>query len=170
MEASLHPRIVVGVAQSLAGYAALRAAESLARGRGLPLFAVRGTASTDTLGRRYIEAAFTEALGGIPADLDVRVTPILDCASSALARTASDPRDLIVVGNDGRGALGAIWSGSVGRALFGCACCQILIVPAPEMRDATRRSARKLRAHRADVWDRFETEAAEPRGRPFHGT
>ena len=170
MEANLHPRVVVGVEQSLAGYAALRAAVSLARSRRQPLYAVRGTTTLDAFPKQYVDQAFTEAVGGIPFDLDVYTTTMIDSAGSALTRTASDPRDLIVVGNDGRGVLGAFWSGSVGRSLFKHARCQILVVPAPEMHRATRRSARKLHAGRTDVWDRFESEVPELRGRPFQGT
>lgn len=170
MEATtLHPRVVVGVDQSLAGYSALRAAVSLARNRRVPLFAVRGTSVLDATTEQYVKQAFTEAVGGIPLDLDVHVTPMIDSACSALARVASDPRDLLVVGNDGRGAFRAFWSGSVGRSLFKFARCQILVVPGPEMHRATRRSARKLHAGRTDVWDRFESEVPELRGRPFQG-
>jgi len=171
METSPHPRVVVGVDQSLAGYAALRIAAGIARSRHLPLFAVRSAApSFHPTEETYIEDAFAEALGGIPFDLDVRPATMSDNASVALARVASDPRDLIVVGNDGRGMVRAAWSGSVGRALFKHARCQILVVPTPAMHRATRRSARKLRASKADVWDRFETEAPELHGRPFQGT
>ena len=170
MGPTLHPRVVVGVDQSLAGYAALRTAVSVARSRRLPLFAVRGTSLIDTTGEHYIKVAFTEALGGIPCDADVHVTPMVDNASSALTRIACDARDLIVVGNDRCGPLRALWSGSVGHSLFKRACCQILVVPASEMHHATRRSARRLHANRTDVWDRFETEVPELRGRPFQGT
>jgi nucleotide-binding universal stress UspA family protein len=170
METSPQPRVVLGVDQSLAGYAALRTAVGIARSRHLSLFAVRAAPSVYPTEESYIEDAFAEALGGIPFDLDVQPTTMCDCASVALARVASDPRDLIVVGNDGRGMVRAAWSGSVGRTLFKYARCQILVVPAPAMHRATRRSARKLRGSRADVWDRFETEAPELRGRPFQGT
>jgi len=170
METSPHPRVVVGVDRSLAGYAALRTAVGIARSRHLSLFAVRATLSLYTNETTYIEDAFAEALGGIPYGLDVQPTPMSGNASNALARVASDPRDLIVVGNDGRGVVRAAWSGSVGRTLFKHACCQILVVPAPAMHRATRRSARKLRAGRTDVWDRFETEVPELRGRPFQET
>ena len=169
METFPHPRVVVGVDQSLAGYAALRTAVAIARGRHVPLFAVRAALNIRTDEQNYIEEAFAEALGGFPSDLDVRPTPMPDGAGAALARVASDPRDLIVVGNDGRGMVRAIRSGSMGRTLFKYAHCQILVVPAPAMHRATRRSARKLRGSRADVWDRFEAEVPELRGRPFQG-
>jgi hypothetical protein len=74
-----------------------------------------------------------------------------------------------VVGNDGHGMIRAIWSGSVARHLLGHVRCQVLVVPAPEMQRSTRRSVRKLRKQRTDVWDRFESEVPELRGRPFQG-
>ena len=169
METSAHPRVVVGVDQSLAGYAALRTAVSIARSRQLPLFAVRAAPDSYPNVETYIEEAFAEALGGMPLDLDLRPTRMPGSADAALARVASDRQDLIVVGNDGRGMVRAVRSGSVGRTLFKYAHCQILVVPAPAMHRATRRSARKLRGSGADVWDRFETEVPELRGRPFQG-
>lgn len=170
MTITSHPRVVVGVDKTPAGYAALRAAVSVARSRRVPLYAVRGTTLLDDSAQPYVASAFAEALGSTPIDLDVHVTAVADNASSALARIANDPRDLIVVGNDARGMIRAVWSGSVGRLLFKRACCQILVVPAPEMHRATRRSARKLRGSRTDVWDRFEAEVPELHGRPFQGS
>ena len=168
-EKSNHPRVVVSVDRSLSGYAALRVAAGLARSRNVPLQAVRAMAGIGTADMEYIDTAFQEALGGFPLGVEVTRTVSFDSASHALARHAHDPRDLIVLGNDGKGVLRAVWSGSVARSLLKHARCQVLVVPAPEMQRATRRSLRKLRSHRADVWDRFETEAPELRGRPFQG-
>lgn len=118
----------------------------------------------------YILEAFAEALGGVPADLDVHIETSTDNAAAALARSACDPRDVIVIGNDGKSALRAVWTGSVGRGLLKRAHCPIIVVPAPEMQRATSRSAHKLAAGRTDVWDRFESEIPELRGRPYQGT
>jgi nucleotide-binding universal stress UspA family protein len=170
MENMNHPRVVVGIDQTLAGYAALRVAVGIARSRGVPLQAIRAAAGIDMADEQYIDDTFREALGGLPSDVELTKSVIFASAVSTLARNASDPRDLLVVGNDGRGSLRAFWSGSVGRGLFRRARCQILVVPAPEMHKKTRRSVRKLRRPRVDVWDRFESEVPELRGRPFQGT
>jgi len=169
MENTSHPRVVVNVDHSVAGYAALRVAVGIARGRRVPLQAVYATAGMGTSENTYINEAFHEALGGFPLDLELTKTTVFESTSAALANNASDPRDLIVVGDDGRSMIRAIWSGSVARRLLGHAHCQVLVVPAPEMQRSTRRSLRKLRKQRTDVWDRFETEVPELRGRPFQG-
>lgn len=106
---------------------------------------------------------------GIPADLDVRFDLSDRSVAEALVEIASDPRDLIVIGNEGKGALRALWSGSPARRLLKRARCPILAVPGPEMQRATRRSARKLAADHTDVWDRFEAEIPDVRGGPGRG-
>jgi len=169
MENTTHPRVVVNVDHSVAGYAALRVAVGIARGRHVPLQAVYATAGTGTIDNAYINEAFHEALGGFPRDLELTKTTVFESTSAALTNNASDPRDLIVVGDDGHSVFRAIWSGSVARRLLGHARCQVLVVPAPEMHRSTRRSLRKLRKPRTDVWDRFESEAPELRGRPYQG-
>lgn len=169
MENIGHPRVIVNVDRSVSGYAALRVAVGIARGRRVPLQAIYAKAGICMIEDDYINTAFHEALGGIPRDVQLAQTTSSDSTSAALSKNASDPRDLIVVANDGRGMFRAIWSGSVTRSLLGHVRCQVLVVPAPEMHRATRRSARKLRKSRTDVWDRFETETPELRGRPYQG-
>ncbi|HET9172701.1 MAG TPA: universal stress protein [Actinospica sp.] len=169
MENESHPRVVVHVDHSLSGYAALRVAAGVAKERRVPLQAVRAMPGIGAADMEYIDEAFRKALGGFPSDVELSKTIAFDSTSGALARHAADPRDLIVVGNDGKGMIRALWSGSVARYLLKHARCQVLVVPAPEMQRATRRSLRKLRRHRADVWDRFETEVPQLRGRPFQG-
>jgi hypothetical protein len=83
--------------------------------------------------------------------------------ADARAKSASDPRDLIVLGNEGKGTLRTLWPGSPARRLLKRARCPILVVPEPEMQRVTRRSAHKLAGNRTDVWDRIETE--DPRAR-----
>jgi K+-sensing histidine kinase KdpD len=169
MENIGHPRVVVSVNHSVAGYAALRVAVGIARSRRVPLQAVHARAPFGALDNDYINQAFHEALGGFPLDLELLKTSESESPSAALANNANDPRDLVVVGNDGRGMIRAIWSGSVARYLLKHVRCQVLVVPAPEMQRSTRRSLRKLRRQRTDVWDRFESEVPELRGRPFQG-
>ena len=169
MENIGHPRVVVNVNHSVAGYAALRVAVGIARGRRVPLQAVHAGAGMGTIDDEYIDEAFHQALGGLPPDLELAKTTVFESPGSALSKSASDPRDLIVVGHEGRGGLRAVWSGSIARFLPGHVRCQVLVVPAPEMHRATRRSARKLRRQRTDVWDRFESEVPQLRGRPYQG-
>ncbi|HTJ71104.1 MAG TPA: universal stress protein [Actinospica sp.] len=164
-----HPRVVVNVERSMSGYAALRVAAGIAQRRRVPLQAINAMPGIGTATMEYIDAAFQEALGGFPRDVEVTKTAVFDSTSGALTRHASDPRDLIVVGNDGKGMVRAVLTGSVARYLLKHAHCQVLVVPAPEMQRSTRRSLRKLRRHRADVWDRFESEVPQLRGRPFQG-
>ena len=169
MEHLSHPRVVVGVEHTLSGYASLRVAVALARSRQVPLQAISASTAFCLADVESIDRAFHEALAGYPPDLEIDKTVKHTSPSTAPAESATDPRDLIVVGNDGRGAMRAFWSGSTARNLFEHARCQILVVPAPEMHKATRRSLRRLRRPRADVWDRFETEVPQLRGRPFQG-
>ena len=164
-----HPRVIVNVDHSVAGYAALRVAVGIARSRRVPLQAVHAGAGFGTIDDDYINQAFDEALGGCPPDLEFIRTIDFDSPSSALAKNASDPRDLIVVGNERRGMLRATLSGPAARYLLKHARCQVLVVAAPEMQRATLRSARKLRRQRTDVWDRFESEVPQLRGRPYQG-
>jgi nucleotide-binding universal stress UspA family protein len=164
------PHVVVGVERSSTGYAALHAAVGIARSRSLPVLAVRATSSLESDGREYIEQAFAEALGGIPEGLEVEEVPVFDGAVDAIRRAADGPADVIVVGNSGKGLFHALWSGSVGRSLLKGLPCQVVLVPAPEMQKATRRSVRRLRRGHADVWSSFESEQPQPHGRPFQGT
>lgn len=168
--ARTQPRVVVGVERSSTGYAALRVAVGIARSRGLPVVAVRATSSLESDGRECIEQAFAEALGGIPADLEVEEMPVFDGAVNAIRHAVGNPADVIVVGNSGKGLFHAVCSGSVGRSLLKGLPCQVVLVPEPEMQKATRRSVRWLRRGHADVWSRFESEQPQPHGRPFQGT
>ncbi len=169
MEHLSHPRVVVGVEDTLAGYAALRIAVALARRQRVPLQAISASSVFGLADVDSIDRAFQEALAGYPLDLEIIKTVEHNSPSNALAESAIDPRDLIVVGTDGRGAMRAFWSGSAVRDLLKRARCQVLVVPAPEMHTSTRRSVRRLHRRRADVWDRFETEVPQLRGRPFQG-
>jgi len=169
MEYIGRPRVVVNVDHSVAGYAALRVAVGIARSRHVPLQAVHAAAGFGLVDDAYLDQAFHEALGGFPLDLELAKTTCFESSGAALSKIARNPRDLIVVGNDGRGGFRALWPGSVARYLRRHVCCQMLVVPAPEMHRATRRSARKLGRQRTDVWDRFESEVPQLRGRPYQG-
>jgi nucleotide-binding universal stress UspA family protein len=157
MQQFAHPRVVVGVDGSLTGLAALRAAVVEARRRGLPLHALRArTTGIPCIDDEMIKAAFLNACGAIPADIEVHCETTYQTIREAMVTSATDPRDLIVVGNSGRGAWHAFWSGSVSRGCLHHARCAVLAVPAPELARAARRHWWRLR--RRDLWDRFEHE------------
>jgi nucleotide-binding universal stress UspA family protein len=156
-----HPRVVLGVDFSVHGLAALRAAVAETRTRRVPLYAIRSCNSDPvTEDLTTIQAAFAEALGDIPGDLEIHATISPFTAARALTDAASDPRDLIVVGNGGKGAWGSLWSGSVIRGMIHRSRCPILTVPGPEM-------AREVhgrwfnRSGRDDLWKQFEQAAAQ---------
>jgi nucleotide-binding universal stress UspA family protein len=164
MQQFTHPRVVVGVDDSLTGLAALRVAVAEARRRGLPLHALRSrTTAIPCIDESLIKAAFLDACGAFPADVEVHCEVSNRSVYGAIAASATDPRDLIVVGNSGRGAWHALWSGSVGRVCLRDARCPVLAVPAPELARAARREHWWRPRHR-DLWDRFERESAAMRG------
>lgn len=144
MSTRSHPRVVVGVDHSLHGLAALRVAVSEAARRGVPLHAIRARSDlVAPLDYREIDQAFTEALGGLPQGIELYRELAVPPVAAALARRASDPGDLLVVGENGRGVWHAFWYGSVSRGCLRRAQCPVLAVPAPEMaRTAWRRRLR----------------------------
>ena len=159
-----HPRVVVGVADSLCGLAAVRAAVAEARHRGVPLHAVRAHA----LGRRFddletIMTTLLDALGVIPTDLEIHLMVSPFPVLTALELSADDPRDLIVVGTSGKGFWRTLWSGSVSRRLTRWARCPVMAVPAPEMSRALRTPYRWSRRGRQDLWQQIYQEAPELR-------
>lgn len=171
MQESSHPRVVVGVDDSLTGLAALRVAVAEARRRGLPLHAVRAAShGVACYEQSFITQAFHQALGGVPDDIEVHQDCVSLCIRDAIRTSAADPRDLIVIGTSGKGLWHAIWSGSSIRALLRRPRCQVLAVPAPEMNRAARRERRRLRSQRHDVWAQFEQETPQLRGHPYQGT
>ena len=165
-----HPRVVVGVDDSLSGLAAIRVAVAEARRRSLPLLAVRAhTSGITSLESGTVATAFLEALGAFPADVQVQqhisILPIRD----ALCTAAGDPRDLIVVGTSGKGVWHAVWSGSVLHAVSRRARCPVLAVPAPEMARAARRSHHWRGRSRWDPLRDLEESRPEFHGRPYSG-
>ncbi|HEU5426628.1 MAG TPA: universal stress protein [Actinocrinis sp.] len=170
MKPFAHPRVVVGVDDSLSALAAIRVAVAEARLRSLPLLAVRaGGTGITSLDSGAIVTAFLEALGAIPADVQVElhasVLPIRD----ALCTAACDPRDLIVVGTSGKGPWHAFWSGSVLHAVSRRARCAVLAVPAPEMARDARRSHHWRGRGRWDPLRDLEQARPEFHGRPYSG-
>lgn len=170
MNPAVHPRVVVGVDDSLSGLAAIRVAVAEARRRSLPLLAVRArTSGIASLESGIVAAAFLEALGALPSDVQVEQRISILPVKDALCTAAADPRDLLVVGTSGKGVWHALWSGSVLHAVSCGARCPVLAVPAPEMARNARRSHHwRGRGH----WDPLrELEEAPPQfhGRPYSG-
>lgn len=160
MERSGHPRVIVGVDDSLTGFAALRTAVAEARRRGLPLYALRArTSGIPCIDTSLIEAAFISALGGRPADVEIHTEVVDGTTCGAIVDYATHPGDLIVVGNSGGGVWHAFWSGSVSRSCLHHARCAVLAVPAPELARAVHRG-HWWRPRRRDLWDEFEHETA----------
>lgn len=163
MDEFTHPRVVVGVDTSIHGLAALRAAVAEARNRRQPLHAIRCRTTVQvTEGVETIKAAFLEAFGEIPGDIEIHLVSGCSSVAEALTDCAHDPRDLIVVGERGKGGWHAFWSGSVARSLLRRTRCPILAVPAPEMARAVHGHRHTLTG-REDLWDEFELSAPELR-------
>lgn len=132
--------MVVGVDRSVHGLAALRVAVVEAARRGVPLHAVRvQTALPSPAAFEEIDAAFAEALGGVPQAIELHRELMFPPVAAALARFAHGEGDLLVVGESGRGAWHTFWSGSVARRCLRRAHCAVMAVPAPEMAGALRR-------------------------------
>lgn len=156
MEQFGHPRVIVGVDDTLTGLAALRTAVAEARRRGVPLHALRArTTGIPCIDKDLIDATFITALGGRPWDVEIHTEVVDATIRSAIADSATHPGDLIVVGNSGRGMWHAFWSGSVSRSCLREACCAVLAVPAPELARTAHRHHRWRPRHR-DLWDEFE--------------
>jgi nucleotide-binding universal stress UspA family protein len=146
-------RVVVGVCRSLGGYQALRYAVAQARERGATVVAVRAysaVASREALWRTAlaeaaiaeIGAAFTEAFGGMPHDVTVRVAVTEGLPGPALVATADRADDLLVIGGSGSHRLTRAWSTAVARYCARHAQCPVLIAPVPAM--ARARGAGRL--------------------------
>jgi nucleotide-binding universal stress UspA family protein len=165
MSTRSHPCVVVGVDRSLHGLAALRFAAAEAACRGVPLYAVRVQSELFApADHREIEAAFAEALGGFPHGVEVHMELAVPPVAAALLRRASSERDLVVVGESGRGMWHTFWSGSVARACLRKAGCPVVAVPAPEMTRTVWRRIALWRRGSTDVWQQFEEEQPSLRG------
>jgi nucleotide-binding universal stress UspA family protein len=144
-----HGRVIVGVDGSLDSLSALRRACDEAQRRGMPLCAVRVVAPVQTwLGvvpldehdlaalHQPISTAFVDALGEIPADLEIRTAVIVGVPGPALVKFARRDDDLLVVGA-GEQSRWRRWS--VSRYCVRHARCPVLSVPLPEFARRMRR-------------------------------
>jgi nucleotide-binding universal stress UspA family protein len=156
------PCVVVGVDRSLHGLAALRVAVVEAARRGVPLHAVRvQTALPSPAAFEEIDEAFAEALGGVPQAIELHRELMFPPVAAALARRAGGERDLLVVGESGRGAWHTLLSGSVSRSCLRRAHCPVMAVPVPEMACVPRRR-RPWRRRSDDLWQGFEEGRSSP--------
>ena len=168
MDSFAHPRVVVGVDDSLTGLAAIRTAVAEARRRALPLYAVRArTTAIACVDSTVITTAFLEALGSMPTDVEVDTAVSFLPIKDALCAAAADPRDLIVIGNSGKGMWHAFWSGSVLRAVSRRARCPVLAVPQPEMSRSIRRPHRWRSRSQWDPVREIQEQRPEFHGRPY---
>ncbi|MFD7295412.1 universal stress protein [Streptomyces sp. NPDC059897] len=152
-------RVVVGVGGSPASLAALRTAVAEARRSDRPLVAVlaweppEGEAMyrrwPDTAWARHwyeeararLAAAFEEALGGLPPDLDVTLRAVRDRPGPALVELAARPDDLLVVGVRPRSLRRAAH-----RHVRRHAVCPVLTVPVRPLQRAELRALKRMRA------------------------
>lgn len=81
----------------------------------------------DEVGRAQKHDA-EDVVAALPADLAPRLELLEGPAAEALASAAAD-LDLLVVGSRGYGTLGAVFLGSVARALIARAPCPVVVVP-----------------------------------------
>lgn len=142
------PRVFVGVDRSIPGLAALRFAVAEAKRRGTALHAIRVVDALSLTATREIDAAFEEALGGMPADLVVHRELLVGPVAETLARRARNPQDVLIVGTDGASRWHGLWSRSISRECLRKARCPVLIVPGPQMAIEVRRNHRWLPRHR----------------------
>jgi nucleotide-binding universal stress UspA family protein len=159
-------RVVVGVANTVAGYQALRFAVGYARQRGAPLVAVRAVpfrsaadAWPETRQALFdaatgeVMTAFTEAFGRMPEGVAITMELRSGPPAEVLLSVATRPDDLLVIGAAGGRWRLPGWTARTARRCLRLAACPVVAVPASELaqHDARRGRGRKL-AHDVDVF------------------
>jgi nucleotide-binding universal stress UspA family protein len=165
-------RIVVGVHGSLGSLQALRWAVEEARARHLPLVPVIAWVPPGgdlaershpspylrrlwrEAARARLEAAFDQALGGLPGDLTVQPRVERGDTGPVLVDVADQPGDLLVIGTGRRHPVSRALRRSVGRYCLAHATCPVLAVPPSALMDEMQR--RRL------PWSRRSRHAIEP--------
>ncbi|EWM18329.1 universal stress protein [Kutzneria sp. 744] len=140
-------RVVVGVDGSVGSLQALRRAVTEARMRAVPLVVVIAWSAPggEATYRRTLDvqlkrlweqgawerlaAAWDEALGGVPDDVEVQQMAVRADAGKALVCIADDENDLLVVGAGRRNLLRRALIPSVPRYCAAHAKCTVLLVP-----------------------------------------
>jgi nucleotide-binding universal stress UspA family protein len=142
---TMNGRVVVGFAPTMAGYEALRYAVTQARDRAATLVVVHAVRldphdswaesrlPMTVAVTKQVTTAFHEALGGVPADLDVHVIVEAAPADLVLRAAADQPGDLLVVGSCTRRRLGALAHGARLRRTLRSAVCPVVVIPPPAM-------------------------------------
>ncbi|HLV57358.1 MAG TPA: universal stress protein [Natronosporangium sp.] len=168
MDADRTGRVIVGISTTLSGLHALRVAVAHARERRVPLHAVRTwepPADPDVLsgsgpGERplasaasaTVASAFTETLGAVPADIEVRTVVVPDSPGPVLVGYACRDTDLLVIGTGRRSGLRRLRGSRVVRYCVSRAVCPVLVVPPPPLtRTGSPRSL--MRELRRDIDD-----------------
>ncbi|MFY1671525.1 universal stress protein [Plantactinospora sp. WMMB334] len=136
-------RIIVGVADTLAGLRALRLAVAEARRRRTVLHAVRvwdydtswqGTETCfvremDQQARAEAVAAFAVAMGAVPTDVRVEITTLAGRPGSALVDHACRDDDLLFVGTSRRSWWRRLFRPSAAEYCAVHASCPVVVVP-----------------------------------------
>ncbi|MBO0868140.1 MAG: universal stress protein [Micromonosporaceae bacterium] len=160
MQAQPAARVVVGVADSMAGLEALRVAVDEARRRGVKLYAVRAWRlpgnwpgaqmrqwSQEMVAEETarLNEAFAMAMGGVPAEVPVELIVAEGVPGPTLVSQAIGEDDLIVVGTPTRGRGWSVTG--VAQYCRRHAGCPVLVVPPPSMArlGRPRALARRLR-------------------------
>jgi nucleotide-binding universal stress UspA family protein len=152
---SARKRVIVGVTGTLTNLRALQVAVDSARERDAVLYAVHvwetGHNLESNAGHRpqtrgrlpaAHNAGLRDAMGGPPADLDLRTVVVEGRPAYRLPRLAHLDTDLLVVGG---GRSGRRSTGQAARHCVRQARCPVLVVPAPEMAPDLPAAARRTR-------------------------
>jgi nucleotide-binding universal stress UspA family protein len=164
-------RIVVGVHGTLGSLQALRYAEAEARQRDVPLLPVIAWVPPggDLAERRHsspylrkiwrdaawerLTTAFDDALGGMPAGLQVEPHVERGETGPVLVDVANQPEDLLIVGTGRRGAFGRAFRRSVSHYCLAHAKCPVLAVPPSALVDEMGHGLRSWQRRHALIPD-----------------
>lgn len=91
-----------------------------------------------------LRQAFTDAFGGEPPGVRLRLITARDEAAGALVALADRPDDLLVIGTGRRGGLRRLFHGGVARHCLAHAGCAVLAVPPSELIRDLGRTTRVL--------------------------
>lgn len=147
-------RVIVGVQDSVAGLQALRRGVEEARRRGATLYAIRTVngaagrypgsamwqAEPTVWVAEFARETLVKAMGGIPADVEVRSVALEAAAGPGLVGFADRDDDLLVVGDAQRSGIRRLWSGRVAHYCISRATCPVLVVPPPALARVDRRA------------------------------
>jgi nucleotide-binding universal stress UspA family protein len=162
-------RVVVGVGRSLGAYQALRYAVGEARRRGVTLVAVRtfhlangeegllNAALLTSAAAEQVRAAFTEAIGQFPPDVESEIVVLVGPAGSALVSVANRESDLLIIGGCGARRWGRLRTAATARFCARHSVCPVVIVPPTAL--ARSGQADRLARHTArDIEDYLERQ------------